>query len=218
MTQVRNEEGFTLVEFLVAIFVFSAISIAMYQVLFMTTRGSERAKDIVNTSEEARLGFNRLVRDTREGREVKSPSSQSFTVDIDFNGNGTIEPSPPDPLGSYESVRFDFNPVTGGFGTVTVTAAGSTETLMDGVDCIRKTDGTCNPAFTYRSSRLEYDANADGVTSSAELDAAPSIGNNNGVLDGNEIALVDVVAFALRVKVGGSIENFYAEAQLRNQR
>lgn len=213
-----NENGFTLVEFLVAIFIFSLVSLAMYQVLFTATRGSETSRNIVKTSEEARLGFNRLVRDTREGREIKSPSASSFTVEIDFDGNGTIEPSPPDPLGSYESITFTFNEAAGGAGTISLTAGGSTEVLMTGVDCIRKGDGTCNPVFSYRSSRLEFDSNADGVTSSAELDAAPSIGNANGILDANEIGLIDTVVFGLRVKEGSSSENYYAEAQLRNQR
>lgn len=213
-----NEAGFTVIEMLVAIFVFSMVSVAMYQVLFSASEGSQRSTDIVRSSEEARLGFNRLVRDTREGREVKSPTDLSYTVDIDFDGNGTIEPTPSDPLGSYESIRYTFNPSADGEGTVTATAAGVTEVLMTGVDCIRKTDNTCNPVFSYRSSRLEYDSNSDGTTTAAELDLPANGGNNNGIIDGTEIGLVDVVAFSLRVTQGDTTESFYAVAQLRNQR
>lgn len=213
-----RESGFTIIEMLVAMFVLSVVSVAMYQVLFSVTRGSEQSKNIVRTSEEARLGFNRLVRDTREGRELKTPTVTSYTVEIDFDGNGTIEPTPADPMGSYERITFTFNEAADGQGTISATAAGSTEVLMTAVDCIRKADDTCNPVFTYRSSRLEYDANADGVTSTAELDVAAGVGNNNGVLDGNELGLLDVVAFAVSVNQGGATESFYAEAQLRNQR
>jgi prepilin-type N-terminal cleavage/methylation domain-containing protein len=213
-----SASGFTVIEVLIAMAVFSTVAVAMYQVLFSARYGSQRSTDIVRSSEEARLGFNRLVRDTREGRGIKAPSDTSFTVEIDFNGNGTIEPTPADPLGSYEVITYTFIPSASGAGTITATAGGVTEVLMAGVDCVRKADNTCYPVFTYRSSRLEYDANGDGVTSWQELDTAESVGNKNGLLDGVELGLVDIVAFALRVTQGDTTETFYAEAQLRNQR
>jgi prepilin-type N-terminal cleavage/methylation domain-containing protein len=213
-----GEDGFTLVELLVAMFVFSLISVGMYQLLFSASRSSQLSRNVVKTSEEARLGFNRLVRDTREGREIRNPSSTSFNVQIDFNGNGTIEATPADPVGSYESITFTFNESVGGLGTITATAGGVTEVLMTGVDCVRKSDNTCNPVFTYRSSRLEYDSNTSGITSTTELDAASGVGNNNGLLDGSELGLIDTVAFALRIEQGTSRETFYAQAQLRNLR
>lgn len=216
---VRNSEsGFTIVEMLVAMFIFSIVSVAMYQVLFTARAGSQRSTDIVRSSEEARLGFNRLVRDTREGSDLKSPSATAFTVEIDFDGNGDIEPTPSDALGSYESIRYTFNQAANGEGTVTATAAGTTEVLMTGVDCVRKADNSCNPVFSYRSSRLEFDLDADGTTTTAELDLPANGGNNNGVLDGAELGLVDIVAFSLRVTQGDTTETFYALAQLRNQR
>jgi prepilin-type N-terminal cleavage/methylation domain-containing protein len=213
-----TEQGFTLVEMLVAVFIFSLVTFGMYQLLFSATRASRFSRDVVRTSEGARLGFNRLVRDTREGSGIKSPSATSFTVEIDFDGSQTIEATPLDPVGSYESITFTFNPAAGGRGTITATGGGVTEVLMDGVDCVRKADNTCNPVFTYRASRLEYDSNSDGITSQAELDVAAGVGNNNGSLDGSELGLVDTVAFALRVSQDRSTETFYAQAQLRNLR
>lgn len=211
----NRERGFTLIEILVAMGLFAAISVSFYQVLFSASAGSDRARDVVRVSEGARLGFNRMVRDTREAAEIATPTDTSYQIDIDFNGNGTIEPSPSAITGNYERLTFAFN---AGAGTVTVTVGGTTENLMTGVECIPKAGGGCQPVFRYGSNRLEYDVNSDGVTDAAELIAAPVISNGNAVLDGQELNFVDTVRFALRVRNNDSIETFYAEAQMRNQR
>lgn len=217
-----REDGFTIVEVLIAIFIFSIVSVGFYQVLFSATRGSNTTRDVVRVSEEARLGFNRMVRDTREGNILNTPSSTSYTVDVDFDGDGSINlAAPTDPTGNYESLTFTFNPSSGGEGNITVsTPWGASEVLVDGVDCIRKPDNSCHDVFTFSSSRLEYDTMVvDGVTSAAEIDAAPGVGNGSGAIDTlPEIRLIDGVAIALVVRQGDSSTSFYAHAQLRNRR
>ena len=212
-----NERGFTLIELLVSIFVFSIASVGFYQVLFSSTAAVSTAQDVVAVSEEARLGFNRMVRDARESNEVFAPSATSFTVKIDFNADGNIVPSPTEgaALGNFEQLTFTFNPAaTPGNGNVTVSGGGLSEMLMRGVDCVRKTNGTCHDVFVYGSSRLEYDTSGDGRASASEIMTALGVSTfTQQVLDE-----IDIVEFALTVHVGDSVETFYAEAQLRNQR
>ena len=93
---------------------------------------------------------------------------------------------------------------------------------MKGVDCVRKADNTCYDVFSYTSSRLIWDSlpspSGDGITSAAELDVAPGLGNSNGLLDGQELQFVDGITFFLRVVKPGAASTFYAEAELRNSR
>lgn len=214
----HRDEGYTLIELLVAMSVFALISVAFYQLMFSATRGSNRARDSVRVSEEARLGLNRLIRETRESDGVDLATSTSFRVQNDFDADGVIEPTPSDSAGSYEQLRFTANIVPTGNGNLVVSAGSASEILMSGLDCVRKTDGTCHPVFVYSSSRLEYDANSNGVTSAEELDATASVGNGNGVLDGSELALIDTVSISMVITQGGSQERFYARAQMRNER
>jgi prepilin-type N-terminal cleavage/methylation domain-containing protein len=214
----RREDGFTMIEMLVAMTLFAVISVGIYQVLFQTAAGSRGAQNVARTSQEARLGFNRMVRDTREAQDILSPSSTSFQIQTDFNGDGEIQPTPSDVTGDYEVLTFTFNEAGGGNGTITATSGSTSEVLMAGVDCVRKADNSCYDIFTYSSSRLEYDTNVNGVTSAAELDAAPSLGNGNGALDAAELGFVDGVSIQLRISAGGKTSTFYAEAQLRNHR
>jgi type II secretory pathway pseudopilin PulG len=216
-----------MIEILVAMIVFALVSYGMYSVMFSSSRAGDKSTDISEVSADARRGFNRLVRDTRESQAFDNPSSTEYTVEIDFDGDGTIEPTPADPSGNYERLTFAFvvDP-TNKQGTITVSDGSNTEVLMDHVDCIRKADNTCFPVFTFSSSRLlDLDTTGptgsgspDGVTSAFELDVAPTIGNNNGILDGDEINFIDRVSYAMTIKVNKNTTNFYGEAQLRNRR
>ena len=217
----RHEAGYTLIEVLVAMFIFATMSVGLYGVMFSATRGSKTAQNVVNVSEEARLGFNRMVRDTREADKVISPSATAFTVQSDFDADGVIQQTPSDVSGSYESLTFTFNP-SGTNGTISVSGGGSSEVLMRGVSKASATQDI----FAYTSSKLEYEnvnsacgftTAIDGRATAMELDQS-SIGNKNCVLDGAEVNVVDGVNFSLRVTIGTSATPYFAEAQLRNLR
>lgn len=211
----RAERGFTLIEVLVGIALMSVVSVGFYQVLFATTSGSQSARSVARVSEEARLGLNRLVRDAREAADLKNPSASSYQIEIDFDADTQIEPTPLDPAGNYELMIVSWNASAR---TVSVSNGPTTEVLIRGVDCIRKSDGTCHDMFSYSSSRLEYDTDGDGVTSASELDDAPSLGNGNNILDGQELNFVDAIRFSFTIRQDDREGQFYAEAQLRNQR
>lgn len=215
MPDLRSESGFTIVELLVGIGLFAVISVGFYQVLFATQSGATTSQSAARVSEEARLGLNRLVRDTREAATLTAATTTSYKIENDFNGDGVLTPTPADPAGDYEVLTIAWDSVAQ---TVTLSNGFSTEVLMRDVDCIRRTDNKCHDVFRYTSSRLEYDTSGDGVTSATELDQAPSIGNNDGVLNGVEPDFIDAVRFSFRIEKGGRSGNFYAEAQMRNFR
>lgn len=240
-----RERGFTLIEVLVTMAIFSAVSIGMYMTAFSATRSSNTSRSVAATSAEARLGFNRLVRDVREGvvvcQDAPQPCAQpyAFRIKVDFDGNQVYSPpGSTNPAGDYEDLTVAFDQDRA---RVTLAPTGGIpQVLMEGVDCPRTSTGSCiqrlggspwpaiygaAPAnvFTFLSNRLEYDWNGDGVVPWQELDVAPAysvigVGNNNGELDGSEISLISSIGFSFAIRDGDSSARFVAEAQLRNQR
>lgn len=212
----RREAGFTLVEIMVALTIFAAVSAGVFGVMLSATRGSETTRRIAGVSEQARLGLNRMIRDTREGTAIDSVSADgnSYEVHVDFDGNNVITPLPgTNSIGDVEELTYTYDP-----GTKTLRLNG--EVLVRGVECARDTSGACVPAFSFGSNRLEFDTDKNGVTSWQELDQAPAtygVGNLDGQLN-FELPLISNVSFALRVQDGTAKRDFYAEAQLRNQR
>ncbi len=208
----RAEEGFTLVETLVAIALFSALAVGFYQVMFAGVGGSDTNRSVIRISEEARLAFNRMVRDTREADLLVSAGPTSYRVQVDFDANGSITPpSSVNASGDYEDLTFAYDEAAR-----SITLNG--EVLMQGVEKVAGKE-----VFSFSSNRLEYDWNANGVTEWQELDAAPTrgvagVGNNNGILDSPEMRFLSNVNFALLVREEDRSEVFYSQAQLRNRR
>lgn len=236
MRRLRAEEsGLTLIEVLVAISLFAVVSIGFYQVLFNGSRGADTAQDIAEVSEEARLGFNRMIRDTREAAVLESPTPTSYRVKIDFDSNGDFEN--PNDEGDFEDLIFSYDADAD---QILLTAPGALapddgpQLLIDGVEPIPGKE-----IFDYASNFLEYDWGSpttgydnscattpncgDGVTQWQEIDRAvvegvTGVGNNNGQLDGTEDRLISSVIFSFRVTVGERSSEFYSEAQIRNRR
>ena len=206
MKRLRNEGGFTLVETFTVIALFAVVSVGFYTTLFMVTRGSQTSRSTAVVSEETRLGFNRMIRDTREAQEIVSATPTAFSVRVDFE-NDTAGP-----------VTLDFEKS----GNAILLEG---DVLMRGVACVPGAGGGCaQDVFTYQSNRLEYDWNRDGVTTWQELDASASptygvigVGNNDGVLN-VELQFVSDVSFALQVADGSAKSRMFGRAQLRNRR
>lgn len=216
-TSAGREAGYTLIEMLVGISLLALATTAFMGVLFSVTRGANTSRDVVRVSEEARLGFNRMVRDTREGEEIISATPTSYRVQIDFNADGVVTPQPDaNAVGDLEDLTFEWDE-----SSLTVKING--ETLIRRVDCLRISSLCSGDVFTYSSDRLEYDWNGDGTTEWSELDEAPShlvvgVGNNNGVLDGAELPFISNITYAFELQDGGADSEFFTEAQLRNLR
>lgn len=213
----RAEEGFTLIELLVTMALFSVLAVGFYQVLFSNARGSDTSRAVVKISEEARLGLNRMIRDTREGTlwcttyddssTTACPTSTSYSVRIDFNSDGDFDN--PNAVGDYEKLTFAYDSTRR-----VITLNG--EVLAAGVTPLSGKD-----MFTYTSNRLEYDADNDGVTTWQELDATglPGVGDKDGILDGDpELRHVSNIDYAFNVASRDRTTVFYSHAQLRNTR
>ena len=207
----QGGSGFTLVEVLIAIFLFSILSVGFYQVMFSGVSGSDVTRDIADSTEEARLGFGRMVRETREADSIESAGPDSYSILIDYDGDGDFEEN------QYEYVRFSFDDSTS---QITLSALDPDDgsviesgVLMDGVSRVGTT-----PMFSYSSNLLQYDTDGDGVTEQNEIDAATGVGNSDGVISGAELDLVSSVEYSLRSTSGDRGSDFSTEAQIRNRR
>jgi prepilin-type N-terminal cleavage/methylation domain-containing protein len=225
---VRTDRGFTLVEVLVTVSILAIVGVTFLSLMVSSTNTAQDTENIIRVSEEARLGFTRMVRDTREAGEVlEAPATYTvpateYKVAIDFDADSTIAPEgTKNAAGDYEVLRFHFVDGDGdGVGTVRI----NNEILMRDITCV-KNSGACRPLFDFNSNHLEYDWNGDGVATWRELDEAPihsviGVGNNNQTLDGAELPLISDVVLRMRVVAENTdaSSNFYSEAQLRNVR
>ncbi|MBA2311858.1 MAG: prepilin-type N-terminal cleavage/methylation domain-containing protein [Actinobacteria bacterium] len=197
-----SEVGFTLVEVLVAMGVFSIVSLSFYGVLFASVRSTNASEDVVRVSEEARGGLNRMIRETREGQLFSSLAADSYNVRIDFDGDGVYEN--PNENGDYENLNFEYRESDR-------TIRLNNSLLVAGVTRIGST-----PIFSYTSNDLRYDWNGDGVTTAAELDLAPARGYPE--VSAGDTALYSNVEFAFQVQSGDRTTQFRSQAQLRNRR
>jgi prepilin-type N-terminal cleavage/methylation domain-containing protein len=198
----RSEGGFTLIELLVAIAVFAVISTSIYAVVFGGVRASNTSEDVVRVSEEARLGLNRMIRETREGQLFSGLSSDSYRVRIDFDRDGIYEN--PNEAGDFENLQFSYD-------------SADDEVLLNGdvlIAGVTPIDGS-TPVFSYTSNDLRYDSNRDGVTTSTELDQAAAEGYD---VDSTDPSQYSNVEFAFRVSSGPRQTVFRGQAQLRNRR
>jgi prepilin-type N-terminal cleavage/methylation domain-containing protein len=202
MRRVQAEDGFTLVEFMVAIGIFLVLATTFYQFMFSSARSTDTSEDVVRVSEEARLGLNRLVRDTREGQLFSSFSPNSYNVRVDFNGNGSYEN--PNANGDYENLTFEFRPASNAIYL-------NNQLLVAGVYQIGS-----ESVFTYTSNDLHYDWNGDGVTTAAELDEGPSRGFP--AITSSDVSLYSNVEYAFELHNGDQVTEFRSQAQLRNRR
>lgn len=203
MKALREDNGYTLIETLVATVLISIVCTGFYTVLFSGTRGSETSQEITRVAQEARSGLNRLIRDTREADSISSLSESSYNVKIDFDGDGSYQN--PNGAGDYENLTFTYHAVS-----ETIRLNG--EVLINGVE---KVAG--RPIFSFSSNALEYDFDNNGVTTLEELEAAGANGYSVPA-PGTEETFISSVAFELKVNDGDATTDFYGEAQLRNRR
>ena len=243
MTMRSRDDGFTLVEVLVAISLFSILSVGFYQVMSSGVRGSDTANNVARISQEARIGFNRMIRDTREagghcfsgatpecGLVTASPTS--YSIEVDFNNNQVVD------YALDEYLRYSFETGAETISITSLNADGSVRTgpdvLVSGVSQINAT----TPIFDYSSNHLEWDwknwattpptNGADGITSWQEIDAPPpgvnGVGDGDTTLDAlgdnnpREIFFLSEISYSFVIEAGDRTTPFRGQAALRNRR
>jgi type II secretory pathway pseudopilin PulG len=205
----QREDGYTLIEVLFSFVLLMLVTSGFYVLLFSQQQAGVVAQSVAGIAEETRLGFGRMVRDTREGDVLTAASPTSYTVKVNFDGDSVYET--PNQNGDDEILTYTYDS-----GAATITVNGSV--LMTGVAPIPGQD-----VFSYSSNNLEYDWGSDGKTTWQDLDAAAShgvtgVGSNppNSTLDA-EIAHLTSVHFAIRVSDSGRSEDFTSTSQMRNR-
>jgi type II secretory pathway pseudopilin PulG len=198
----RSEAGFTLIEILVAIGLLMLVSVTIYNLMFSAVRSTDTSEEVVRVSEEGRLGLNRMIRDTREGQVFGVVSANSYSVKVDFNGDGTYSNA----LGNYEILEFEYV-----WNKRAILL--NDEVLVAGAEPIGSTETTqitTIPVFSFTSNDLYYDSSNDGVTTSQELQCCG--------LDPSDSSLYHNVEIAFQVREGDQLTVFRGQAQLRNRR
>lgn len=212
-----DEEGFTLIELLVTILLFAIVSGAFYQVVFAGSNASNVTRDVVRVSDEARLGLNRMIRDTRQADQLTLATTTGYAIVVDFNGDGSIAQAPTkNTAGDYEQLSF----VVSGT-NLYIEACSAVQGLDCGQDKTILVKGVSQvgsrPFFSYASNRLEYDcAPADGIATQAEVQNIAC--NITGLTPSQVLAALSDVVYAMEVSSGGSSSEFYTHAEVRNLR
>lgn len=210
------QDGFTLVEILVTMLLFSIASTAFYQVVFSGNRGSQTATSVIRVSEEARAGLNRMIRDTRQAGALTLATDDGYAVQVDFNGDETIAATgTTNAAGDYERLTFV---VVGdklyieACDQSNLDCGNQKSVLVDGVS----RNGT-TPYFSYSSNRLEYDCNNNGQTTMTEL-LTGTCYVPSGLSPTVALTQVTDIDYSFVVTSGGRSSNFLSHAEMRNLR
>lgn len=213
----KDEEGFTLIELLITLFLFGILTTVLFTVVMNNVNVVTSVRQSTDLNEESRLVLNRMSRELRESQAVltvANPAGSTFdpaadiavTFDVDFDGDGTIEPLADDP----ERITYRYKVAEKRL----LLQAGGQELpiLAENVEFFR---------LTYTSKKFECDANADGTVTWEELDTAPSpcpaeVGNGNGVLD-TELDTINSVMIELSVLTGNRQQDYRTQLDLRNR-
>ena len=140
----RNENGFTLIEIVMALLITSIVVGAVYSLFSQMTRSFTSQEVTAQVQQQLRLGVDFIARDiratgfdptgqTQAGILSATPTSFQFTADRDENG-GLSE------LG--ENITYTFNAAAGRLERLDANSAFGTEVLVENVD-------VANSGFTY---------------------------------------------------------------------
>lgn len=222
-----EEGGFTLVEMLVASVLLLLILTMTVTIVFSTSNTVNQTRTSIDLNEEARVALNRIARELREASAItavtnpapstsalatysgyQSNGNVSVTFNVDFNGDGTIEPNAADP----ETITYSYKPSTGqlllqaGGQTLPVLAADVTGFKLTFTSRLTSADGS-------------VDGQKDGIVGWEELDAdsADGYGNANHQLDPLELGYVDSVGIQITVLKGSHKQIYQTQVNLRNR-
>lgn len=206
-----RDAGFTMVEMLVGMGLFSLLGTLLLGFALSTARVSSSVSDAADVTEESRLAIERMGREVRQARGLRGAvvtagKVTAITLEIDFDGNGVIDTTATDP----EVLTYRFDPAA-----KTLTLTGND---LDGSAVTRPVlaGGVQDVDIRLRSSRWMYDTNNDGTTTWQEIDAS-TVGDQDDTPDGPELDLIDLVSVRLTVVEGATSRTFTVQADMRNR-
>ena len=222
----RQDDGYTVVEVLVAGSLFMALNVLTFTTVMSTARVTEHTRDATDVNEESRLVLNRMSRELREASAVVSSTNpgthpystayasfdpaadSSLTFEVDFDGSGGIDANAPDP----EVITYKYDRAAerlllqAGNQTQPVLAANVTAFRLAFTSRLFDYDGT-------------VDGTKDGIVTWEELDADPAgvRGNGNKVLDALELQFIDSVTIDVTLFKGQRKQTYRTQVDLRNR-
>jgi len=223
----QDDSGLTLVELLVSIVLVALIGSIVFASVLATQRAAESSRQTNDLNEEARLVLNRMSRELREAQRItavinpmgpgySATSDTSVTFEVDFNGNGIIEPTAADPeeLTYYYDVSAQQLQLQAAGAALPVLAANVASFQVNFTSRKYIYDGTTNGSVGVCGT---VTGTKDGVVDWQEVDgnAAMLYGNCNATLD-TELTVVDSVFINLRVLYGAKQQQYQTQVDLRN--
>jgi Tfp pilus assembly protein PilW len=237
----NREDGFTLVELLVACSIGMVLVVTSLGVVFNSQQVVVTTKQLQNLNEEARQAVNRMARDVRQAATIVTavnPDGPAFSDSSlvavrfrsDFDGDGcfggvapaggpaTCLPYTP---ANPEDLTYCFQPGIAQLFVIDNQASGVTPVSASTTSCSGGqpilAGNVSGLQVEYRSNRYRYDLDpSDGITTWRELDRTPPpVGNNNGALD-VELADVDSVVFNITMTQDGRSQVYRTQVDLRN--
>ena len=219
------EQGFTLVEMVVAGSLFMMLNLFTFTAVIGNARVTQSARDATDVNQEARVLLNRMARELREAKAITAADNpgtfgysvpyatfdanadSSLTFEVDFNGVNGIEPLAADP----EVITYRYDRAGQ---RVLLQAGGQTlPVLAANVTAFK---------LTFTSRQFLYDGTVDGtkdnVVTWEELDAdtAGVKGNKNKSLD-LELNYLDSVTIEITLFKGQRRQTYRTQVDLRNR-
>ena len=223
----RDDSGLTLIELLVSMILMGLVGTIVFTSVLATQRASESSRQVNDLNEEARLVLNRMSRELREAKRItavinpmgpgySATSDTSITFEVDFNGNGTIEPTAADPeeLTYFYDVSAQQLQLQAAGSALPVLAANVASFQVNFTSRKYIFDGT-----TTASGGLcgTVTGTKDGIVDWQEVDGNPAMlyGNCNATLD-SELTVIDSVFVGLKVLYGSKQQQYQTQVDLRN--
>ena len=226
-TMRSDDSGLTLIELLVSIVLVSLVGSIVFSTMMATQRAAESSRQVNDLNEEARLVLNRMSRELREAQRItavtnpmgpgySATSDTSVTFEVDFNGNGIIEPTAADPeeLTYFFDVSAQQLQLQAGGSALPVLAANVASFQVNFTSRKYVYDGTTTASGGVCGT---VTGTKDGVIDWQEVDGNSALlyGNCNAVLD-TELTVVDSVFIDLKVLFGAKQQQYQTQVDLRN--
>ena len=242
-----GEDGFTLVELLVAISIFLVLSAAVFSMLSSTVKTVNDVRSITNLTEEARLATERITRELRQagcqGKLEITGLEPCDTLPLPGRSTSAIQNAHlPVSATDYTSLTlgvdfngdhvldgdavdpeiftYRFNP---GSGQLTLTSNDPSGTAVTRPILAANVTAL---TLTFTSSLWAYDTSAPS-TSAPETSGygitdwteidASSVGNKNHIFDSGEFSKIDAVGVTIQLLDGARTQTYTTRVDLRNQ-